>query len=72
MELRELLKQNSFLILDGGMGTTLQKNGLKPGDVPELLNLERPELIASVHQDRTIPVDPRKRSFYAEAQEESF
>ncbi len=50
MELRELLKHNSFLILDGGMGTTLQKNGLKPGDVPELLNLERPELIASIHQ----------------------
>ena len=50
MELHDLLQNNQFLILDGGMGTTLQRSGLKPGDVPELLNLERPELIASVHR----------------------
>ena len=50
MELRELLKNNDFLILDGGMGTTLQQNGLQPGDVPELLNLEKPDLIASIHK----------------------
>ena len=41
---------NDFLILDGGMGTTLQAMGLPPGGVPELLNLEQPEMIAAVHR----------------------
>ena len=39
-----------FLILDGGMGTTLQAMGLPPGGVPELLNLEQPEKIMAVHR----------------------
>ena len=39
-----------FLILDGGMGTTLQAMGLPPGGVPELLNLNEPEKIAAVHR----------------------
>ena len=33
------------------MGTVLQQKGLKPGGVPELLNLTEPELIQSVYQD---------------------
>ena len=40
-----------ILILDGAMGTVLQQKGLKPGGVPELLNLTEPELIRSVYQD---------------------
>ena len=40
-----------ILILDGAMGTVLQQKGLKPGGVPELLNLTEPELIQSVYQD---------------------
>ena len=43
-------KRDEFLILDGAMGTVLQQNGLPPGGQPELLNLTRPELIASVHR----------------------
>lgn len=46
----KLLNDNEFVFLDGGMGTMLQKSGLKTGEVPELMNLERPEIIAGVHK----------------------
>lgn len=46
----KLLNENEFVFLDGGMGTMLQKNGLKTGGVPELLNLEQPELITKIHR----------------------
>lgn len=46
----KLLNENEFVFLDGGMGTMLQKNGLKTGGVPELLNLENPELITKIHK----------------------
>lgn len=39
-----------FYILDGGMGTTLQQSGLKPGASPDLLSLTDPELITSIHK----------------------
>ena len=39
------------LLLDGAMGTVLQSRGLKPGGVPELLNLEQPELLTGVYRD---------------------
>ena len=38
------------LILDGGMGTMLQRNGLKPGEIPELLNITDPDRIRAVHR----------------------
>ena len=41
---------NRPLILDGGMGTMLQKNGLKPGQIPELLNITDPDMIRAVHR----------------------
>ncbi len=50
MDIRELLGKR-MLFFDGGMGTMLQKNGLKGGDIPELFNLTRPELITSVHEE---------------------
>lgn len=40
-----------ILFFDGGMGTMLQKNGLKGGDIPELLNIEKPELIEKIHTE---------------------
>ena len=39
-----------LLFLDGGMGTLLQKEGLKPGELPESWNLEKPEVIQAVHR----------------------
>lgn len=39
-----------LLIFDGAMGTQLQNAGLKGGDVPEYLNIEKPELLLSIHK----------------------
>lgn len=35
---------------DGGMGTMLQADGLKAGELPENLNLTNPDLVYSVHK----------------------
>lgn len=45
------LKDKPFVILDGSMGTMLQKRGMKPGTIPELLNITNPDLVQSVHRD---------------------
>ncbi len=45
------LVQDRILLLDGAMGTELQRRGLSPGGQPELLNLTDPELLASVYQE---------------------
>ena len=39
-----------IVILDGAMGTEMQKKGLKPGETPELWNLTEPEKIISIHK----------------------
>lgn len=49
MNFSDLLK-NDYIILDGAMGTMLQKNGLHLGEIPEVLNLTRPELITDIHR----------------------
>jgi len=36
--------------LDGGMGTQLQAKGLKPGEIPEDWNVDRPDDVAAVHR----------------------
>ncbi len=38
------------VLLDGAMGTMLQKAGLKPGGAPEKLNLTAPAAVEAVHQ----------------------
>lgn len=50
MELREFIK-NNILVIDGAMGTMLQKKGLKLGENPELLNMEKPNVIEEVHRE---------------------
>ncbi|MBA1336335.1 MAG: 5-methyltetrahydrofolate--homocysteine methyltransferase [Firmicutes bacterium] len=37
------------LIFDGAMGTMLQNAGLKPGECPEMMNIEAPEKILEIH-----------------------
>lgn len=37
-------------ILDGAMGTMLQNHGLAPGACPELMNVEHPEAVQSIHE----------------------
>lgn len=41
---------NSILFFDGAMGTELQKNGLRKGELPENLNIFSPEIVARVHK----------------------
>ena len=50
--LRDCLLGKEFLLLDGAMGTQLQKRNLLKGDrLPELLNLSNPEDITAIHQN---------------------
>lgn len=44
----DLLKQK-ILVIDGAMGTMLQKNGLKSGECPELWNITHPEVVKQIH-----------------------
>ena len=50
MTFREQLGQN-LLFFDGGMGTTLQQAGLRPGEAPDSWNLRHPEVIRQIHLD---------------------
>ena len=49
MKFREFLK-NNIVILDGGMGTLLQKRGLIAGEHPERWNITHPEIITELHK----------------------
>ena len=49
MNFKELFN-NSILFFDGAMGTELQKNGLKKGELPENLIIHSPEIVARVHK----------------------
>ena len=48
MNIRELLNKRR-IYFDGGMGTLLQKKGLKPGEKPELWNITHAEDITDIH-----------------------
>ena len=49
MNFREYLN-NNIVYLDGGMGTLLQAQGLRPGEHPERWNLSHPDIITSIHK----------------------
>ena len=49
MNFRQFLQQN-LVILDGGMGTLLQKAGLAPGELPERWNLTHADEVVSIHR----------------------
>ena len=42
---------NRILFFDGGMGSLLQANGLKPGELPETWNIIHSDLIVKLHRD---------------------
>lgn len=50
MNLSELLSQQTYLLLDGAMGTMLQKHGMQPGTVPEFLNITNPQILINIHK----------------------
>ena len=49
MKFKDLLKKD-FILLDGAMGTMLQQAGLEVGGIPELLNINDPELVENIHR----------------------
>ena len=49
MNIRERLGKE-LLFLDGGMGTLLQAEGLAPGELPEIWNIEHPEKVEAIHR----------------------
>lgn len=51
MRIESILDRRRFVFLDGGMGTQLQKRGLKPGQKPELAALEMPEILTEIHAE---------------------
>lgn len=42
--------ENNLTILDGGMGTLLQKAGLAPGELPERWNLTHADEVTAIHR----------------------
>lgn len=49
MKIMEALKER-LIFFDGAMGTMLQEAGLKLGELPELLNIENPDVVLNVHR----------------------
>ena len=49
MNFREFLNEN-IVVLDGGMGTLLQEQGLRAGEAPETWNLTHPDAITAIHR----------------------
>lgn len=50
MKITEAIQSGCVLVSDGAWGTFLQKKGLKPGECPELWNLERPDDVRAIAQ----------------------
>ncbi|MGN1433958.1 MAG: homocysteine S-methyltransferase family protein [Ruminococcus sp.] len=50
MDFKKFLDAKEFVLLDGAMGTLIQKSGVKYDSVPETLNITHPELIESFHK----------------------
>jgi 5-methyltetrahydrofolate--homocysteine methyltransferase len=48
--LTALLEEHAPVLVDGGMGTLLQDNGLDDGGAGELWNVEHPDLVRSFHE----------------------
>jgi 5-methyltetrahydrofolate--homocysteine methyltransferase len=49
-DLLAALRSGRVLLMDGAMGTELQRAGLPSGDSPELWNLTHPETVAATHR----------------------
>ena len=48
LSITQALEREKVLLSDGGWGTFLQKKGLKPGECPEMWNLEREEEVLDI------------------------
>lgn len=50
-DLNGLFSGKGIYLLDGGMGSMLQRKGLLPGHPPETMNLEQPQVVQDVHKE---------------------
>jgi len=50
MSFQDWLNDDSVILFDGGMGTELIKRGLTIGKIPDVLNIEQPEIISEIHK----------------------
>jgi len=50
VKITEAVKSGRVLVSDGAWGTFLHQKGLKPGECPELWNIERPDDVRSIAQ----------------------
>jgi len=51
MTFHDWLKDDSKIVLfDGGFGSELIKRGLESGKIPDILNIEQPDVISEIHQ----------------------
>ncbi len=50
MDFKKYLGKKEFILLDGAMGTLIQKSKVEYDSVPETLNILHPDLIASFHK----------------------
>lgn len=44
------MSENKIILLDGAMGTMLQKHGLKPGEKPEIFGMQHPDVPRRIHR----------------------
>lgn len=51
MKMSKFFAADRFLVFDGGMGTMLQANGLKMGELPESFNISNPGVIMKIHKE---------------------
>lgn len=49
MNIKKLIKERP-LFFDGAMGTMLQSAGLLPWELPELVNIKKPEMVFGIHE----------------------
>lgn len=50
VDFKQFINNKNFILLDGAMGTLIQKSGVEYAHSPETLNITHPELIQSFHR----------------------
>lgn len=49
LNIKRMVKEK-FLFFDGAMGTMLEKKGINKGEIPDLFNILKPQLIREIHE----------------------
>ena len=51
MLFKEKLRSGDVILFDGAMGTMLQANGMKGGELPERYNVEKKDIVEKIHRE---------------------